>query len=288
MIEQQPSRTAFAAASHRAAHQVFEAGRVFSDPLALTILGLDEATVRRDMGDGAGRGMRLFIAARTRFAEEKLAEGMAQRGVSQLVVLGAGLDTFAYRSALAARLAMFEVDFSATQAWKQRRLRETGINPPANLRYAPVDFERDNLVDRLAEAGFDLARRSYFLWLGVVPYLTREAIMVTLAAVGALPGGAEIAFDYSNPVEDRALTAEQRAAQDALAARVAAAGEPFLSFFETADLHAELRARGFAAITDLGPRAVIADLVQSHAAPANPEALHAIPERGGRLLHAAT
>ena len=288
MIEQQPSRTAFAAATHRAAHQVFEAGRIFSDPLALTILGLDEATVRRDMGDGAGRRMRLFIAARTRFAEEKLAEGMAQRGVSQLVVLGAGLDTFAYRSALAARLAMFEVDFPATQAWKQRRLRETGINPAANLRYAPVDFERDNLVDRLAEAGFDPARRSYFLWLGVVPYLTREAIMATLAAVGALPGGAEIAFDYSNPVEDRALTAEQRAVRDALAARVAAAGEPFLSFFETAELHAELRARGFAAITDLGPRAVIADLVQPHAAPANPEAVRAIPERGGHLLHAAT
>lgn len=288
MIEQQPSRTAFAAASHRAAHQVFEAGRMFSDPLALRILGLDAETVKQEMADPARRGMRLFIAARTRFAEMKLAEAIEQRGVSQLVVLGAGLDTFAYRSPLAGRLAMFEVDFPATQAWKKRRLEEAGIVAPANLVYAPVNFETDDLVEQLKAAGFDPAKRSYFLWLGVVPYLTREAIMATLRAVGVLPGGAEIAFDYSNPMLDTDLNTEQRAARVALLARVASVGEPFLSFFETEDLHAELRRRGLVAITDLGPRAIIEELTLPFVPPANPIVLQNIPVRGGHLLHAAT
>ena len=288
MIEQQPSRTAFAAAGHRAAHQVFEDGKMFSDPLALRILGLDVDTVKREMSDPARRGMRLFIAARTRFAEMKLAEAISQRGVSQLVVLGAGLDTFAYRSPLASKLAMFEVDFPATQAWKRRRLDETGISAPGNLVYAPVDFERDDLVMQLQAAGFDPSRCSYFLWLGVVPYLTRGAIMATLGAVGGLPGGAEIAFDYSNPVRDDEMSDQQRAARDALMARVAAVGEPFLSFFETPDLHAELEARGLGAITDFGPREIVEVLTLPFVPPANPVALERIPARGGHLLHAAT
>lgn len=261
---------------------------MFSDPLALRILGLDADTVKREMADPARRGMRLFIAARTRFAEMKLAEAIAQRGVSQLVVLGAGLDTFAYRSPLADRLAMFEVDFPATQAWKKRRLQEAGITAPGNLVYAPVDFERDDLVAQLTAAGFDPARRSYFLWLGVVPYLTREAIMATLGAIGALPGGTEIAFDYSNPVLDGDLTPEQRAARDALKARVASVGEPFLSFFETDELHADLTARGLPAITDFGPREIIEILTLPFVPPASPVVLETIPRRGGHVLHAAS
>ena len=288
MIEQQPSRTAFAAAAYRAAHQVFEDGKVFSDPLAMRILGLDVETVRREMSDPAQRAMRLFIAARTRFAEMKLAEAIAQRGVSQLVVLGAGLDTFAYRSPLADKLAMFEVDFPATQAWKKRRLEETGITAPANLVYAPVNFETDDLVGQLKAAGFDPRRRSYFLWLGVVPYLTRAAVMATLAAVGRLEGGSEIAFDYSNPMQDAEMTEQQRAARDALRARVAAMGEPFLSFFETEDLHTELKVRGLGAITDFGTREIIEVLTLPFAPPAGPVDLQNIPKRGGHLVHAAT
>ncbi|MEQ1783456.1 MAG: SAM-dependent methyltransferase [Hyphomonadaceae bacterium] len=288
MIEQQPSRTAVAAAALRAAHQVLEGGKIFADPLAMQILGLDADTVRREISDPLRRGIRLFIAARTRFAETKLAEAIAQRGVSQLVVLGAGLDTFAYRSPLASKLTMFEVDFPATQAWKKRRLEETGITPPANLVYAPVNFETDDLVGQLEAAGFDPAKRSYFLWLGVVPYLTRKAIMATLGAVGALPGGTEIAFDYSNPILEGQMTEEERAARNAMVARVASVGEPFLSFFETAELHAELAARGLGAITDFGPGEIIEVLTLPFVPPANPLAAQNIPARGGHLLHAAT
>ena len=288
MIEQQPSRTAFAAAALRAAHQVLEDGKMFSDPLALQILGLDVETVRREQDDPSRRSLRLFIAARTRFAEMKLAEAIEQRGVSQLVVLGAGLDTFAYRSPLARKLSMFEVDFPATQAWKRRRLQETGIDVPSNLAYAPVNLETDDLVAQLKAAGFDATQRSYFLWLGVVPYLTREAIMVTLKAIGALQGGAEVVFDYPNPIDHTGLTEEWRAARDALRARVASVGEPLLSSFDTSDLHAEVTARGLGAITDFGPREIIEVLTLPFVPPANPVVLENIPARGGHLLHAAT
>ncbi|MEZ5939714.1 MAG: class I SAM-dependent methyltransferase [Hyphomonadaceae bacterium] len=288
MIEQQPSRTAFAAAAHRAVHQVLEKGKIFSDPMALRILDMTEADVRAHPPEASRRPMRLFIAARARFAEEKLAEGIERRGVTQLVVLGAGLDTFAYRSPLAAQLRIFEVDFPATQAWKKRRLEEAGIAAPDNLIYAPVDFEKDRLLDRLVEAGFDPQQRSFFLWLGVVPYLTREAILATLSVIGALPGGAEVAFDYSNPVDSRSLSPEALAAVEARQARVAAMGEPFLSFFEAEDLHADLEAVGLTGIDDLGPREIIGRLVAPHAAPANPAILNNIPERGGHMVHAMT
>jgi methyltransferase (TIGR00027 family) len=254
----------------------------------MQILGFDAETVRREMGDPARRAMRLFIAARARFAETKMAEAIAQRGVSQLVVLGAGLDTFAYRSPLASQLSIFEVDFPATQAWKKRRLQETGIAVPGNLVYAPVNFETDVLVEQLAAAGFDRERRSYFLWLGVVPYLTRVAIMATLAAVGGLPGGAEIAFDYSNPNREGEMNAEQQVAQEAFLARVASVGEPILSYFETSELHTELAASGLGAITDFGPRDIIEVLTLPFVPPANPVVLENIPARGGHVVHAAT
>src|SRR6478752_638977 len=183
MLEQEPSRTAWMAATHRAAHQVLERGLIFSDPLALRILGQDADTVARDaLAHPERRGMRAFIAARAQLAESALAAGVERRGVGQLVVLGAGLDTFAYRNPLADRLRVFEVDHPATQAWKRRRLDEAGIAAPDGVVYAPVDFEREALLDGLAAAGLDPARRTFFMWLGVVPYLTSEAVRATLTA----------------------------------------------------------------------------------------------------------
>jgi methyltransferase (TIGR00027 family) len=118
-----PSRTAWGAARHRAAHQLLEGGRVFSDPLAIRILGEDPEEVVREAAEPSRRAMRSFIAARTRFAEDALARAV-QGGVEQLVILGAGLDTFAYRSPFRERLRVFEVDYPATQEWKRQRLAE--------------------------------------------------------------------------------------------------------------------------------------------------------------------
>ena len=251
MLEGQPSRTALGAAGHRAAHQVLERGAIFADPLALRILGADaEAAIDEARREPLRRALRLFIAARTRFAEDALARALA-RGVRQLVVLGAGLDTTAYRASLPAGARAFEVDHPATQAWKRARLAEAAIAIPEALTFAPIDFERESLAGGLAAAGFDPARASFFTWLGVVPYLTDEAVFATLGFIAALPGGGEVVFDYANPPE-AVVDPARRAALEALAARVAAAGEVFRSYFDTAALAARLRGIGFVEIEDLG------------------------------------
>ena len=240
----QASRTALGAAGHRAAHQVLEQGRIFADPLALRILGADaDEAIGEAEREPRRRGLRLFIAVRTRFAEDALAAAIA-RGARQLVVLGAGLDTYAYRADAGAALRVFEVDHPATQAWKRERLASAGIAIPPTLTFAPVDFERESLAAGLAAAGLDPARRSFFTWLGVTPYLTEQAIFTTLGYIAALPGGAEVAFDYANPPE-AIDDPERRATHEELAARVAAAGEAFRCYLDTPTLHARLAALGF-------------------------------------------
>jgi methyltransferase (TIGR00027 family) len=263
---------------YRAAHQVLDRGRIFADPLALRILGMDaEAIARNAQEHPTERGLRLFIAARTRFAEDALATAVAH-GVRQLVVLGAGLDTFAYRTALGDRLRIFEVDHPATQAWKRERLAATAISLPSALTFAPVDFERETLADGLMGVGFDPARRTFFTWLGVTPYLTEEAVFSTLRFMASLPGGAHVVFDYSNP--PASISGKARAAHETLAARAAAVGEAFKSYFETDSLGAKLTALGFVEVEDLGSAQILARYL--------PEQAVSFPARGGHIVHAAT
>ncbi len=273
-----PSRTAYAAAAHRAAHQVLENGRIFSDPLALRILGEEaESVVREASGDPSRRRMRLFIAVRTRFAEDALAE-VIENGVRQLVILGAGLDTYAYRSRLSQSVRIFEVDHPATQAWKRQRLAEESIHVPATLTFAPIDFERETLWDGLAAAGFDRGEQTFFTWLGVVPYLTEQAVWSTLGFIAGLSGGAHVVFDYSDPPET--LSPEHRLEHDQRAAHVAALGEAWVNYLEAASLHAKLTALGFTEIEDLGPPQIASRYFPGRAgAPA---------ERGGHILRAST
>jgi len=257
MQEGQPSQTALGAAFHRAAHQVLEGGNIFLDPLATRILGADlEAAVSRAQNDPSLRKLRLFIAVRTRFAEDSLAASI-EGGARQVVVLGAGLDTYAYRASLPDGVRVFEVDHPATQAWKRQRLAEVGISIPPHLTYAPVDFERDSLADGLGGVGFDSAQRTFFTWLGVVAYLMPETVFSTLGFIARLPGGAQVVFDYGNPPDPIADDAETTAARERLAERVASVGEPFRCFFETGELHAKLKALGFTEIEDLGPELIL-------------------------------
>lgn len=274
----QPSRTARAAAAHRAVHQLLEKGRIFEDPLALCILGEDAgALIREAEQDAHSRTMRIFIAARTRFAEDELAAAAAH-GVRQLVVLGAGLDTYAYRGALRDSMRIFEVDHPATQAWKRQRLADADIPLPATLTFAPVDFERETLGEGLAAAGFDAAQRSFFTWLGVVPYLTEEAAFATLHYVGSPAGGAQVVFDYSNPPDS--LSPELRAVHDARAGRVAQIGEAWMTYFESDALAGRLEAAGFTGIEDLGPAQIVARYV--------PQRAGAVPDKGGHIVSART
>jgi len=279
MQEGQFSRTALGAAGHRAAHQILEGGLVFADPLALRILGPDAEEAIAEARENPGRrGLRLFVAVRSRFAEDVAGQAIA-RGVRQIVVLGAGLDTFAYRVEPAEGLRVFEVDHPATQAEKRRRLAAAGIAAPAHLTFAPCDFERAGLDESLGAAGFDARRPSFFLWLGVVPYLSQSAVFATLAFIGKLPGGGEVVFDYANPPETIADEAS-RQAHEILAARVAAAGEPLRTYFVTSELHENLRGLGFRRVEDLGPDEIAARFLPGRAVPSR--------KSGGHVVLAAT
>ncbi len=274
----QPSRTALAAAIHRAAHQVLEDGKVFPDPLAMRILGDDAGDLVREVRDDAfGRALRLFVVARSRITEDALAEAVS-RGTLQLVILGAGLDTYAYRAVHGQRLRVFEVDFPATQAWKRERLASAHIDLPANLVFAPVDFERQTLAQGLAAAGLERSVPSFFTWLGVVPYLTTEAFNATLTYIAQWPAEAQVVFDYANPPAQ--LSGVHRAEVEALAERVTAAGEPFRNYLDTDELHARLAAMGLRVIEDLGPKAIFGRF--------SPEHVPYVQERGGQILRATT
>jgi methyltransferase (TIGR00027 family) len=250
-----PSVTAQGAAMLRAAHQLLETPRIFDDSLALTIIGAEaEAALRADLGSFQTpyrRRQRANVAARSRHAEEALAKAR-RRGVRQYVILGAGLDTFAYRGvAEDGALCVFEVDHPATQAWKRQRLVERGIAATRRLTYVPIDFERQRLDEALRDAGLDMDEPVFVSWLGVTIYLMRDAVLQTLRSVAGLAPGSAIIFTYAQSPDT--LDPERRAMFDAAAERVAALGEPWRSFFEPAALAEELRAAGFAAVEDLGP-----------------------------------
>jgi methyltransferase (TIGR00027 family) len=248
--EGQPSHTARGAAAYRALHQSLEGGAIFSDPFAEVILD-EKARARRDeiAAKPSLRPMRLFIAARSRFSEDTLSACVA-RGVRQVVVLGAGLDTFALRNPHASQgVRVIEVDYPATQSWKRECFQQAGLAVPASLTFAPVDFERQSLAEGLAAAGFQADRPAFFQWLGVVPYLSRDAIGVTLDFIAGVPGSA-VVFDYAEPFAN--YPAERRENVMAVAAGAAARGEPWLSLFDPAEASDMLRGKGFGLVEDLG------------------------------------
>lgn len=253
MQDSQPSRTAQRVAMRRAAHQLLDEPRVFDDPLAVAIAD-GESERPPDAQQPFARALRAFLAARSRYAEDQLARAV-ERGVRQYVVLGAGLDTFAYRNPFqAAGLHVFEVDHPATQAWKRARLDESYIPVPSEVTFVPVDFERQSLDVQLEQAGFRSTVPAFFSWLGVTPYLTRPAFDATVQFIAGMPAGTGVAFDYA--VERSLLQPHQQIALDAMAARVARAGEPFQLFFHPSALANDLAGFGFSEIEDLNADAI--------------------------------
>ena len=256
MREDRPSSTAQRVAMRRAAHQFLDAPKVFDDPIALRIIGEKSALAlqadpRQSDATPLSSYLRAFVAVRSRYAEDELALAV-QRGVRQYVILGAGLDTFAYRNPYPeAVLRVFEVDHPATQAWKRARLEEIGITPPCNLTFAPVDFETQTLEEGLRGAGYDGDKRTFFSWLGVTEYLTSKVVMATLGFIASAPVGSGVVFDYM--ISPSLLTPPQRSRFDALAQRVASAGEPWQAFFDPEGLTRDLRVMGFCSVEDNGP-----------------------------------
>ncbi len=250
------SRTALSAAGMRAAHQALEGGAIFADPLAVRILGRDaEEAIAIAKERPERRPMRQFVAMRSRVAEDA-ARRAIDAGVRQILVLGAGLDTFAYRREPREGLRVFELDHPATQRDKRARLAAAGVAEPPHVVYVAHDFEHGDMAEALAAGGLNADRPTFVLWLGVTPYLTEEAVCATLGALARFPGGAEVVFDYANPshtIEE----ANVRNYRDVLAARVAESGEPFSCFLDTAALHEQARSLGFVEIEDLDRAALV-------------------------------
>lgn len=250
MIQGRPSRTALRVAMRRAAHQITDDPKVLDDPLAVQIVGREAASTLPAISDRfspAALYMRAFMAARARFAEDELALAVA-RGVTQFVILGAGLDTFAYRNPFR-NLRVFEVDHPATQEWKRQRLAAGNIAIPDSVTYAAVDFNTQTLADGLRAADFQSEQPAFFSWLGVTMYLATDTVLTTLRLVHAMSPQNGIVFDYTVPRSSLKFT--EKMIFDTIARRVAATGEPFQGFFDPADLTAKLQEIGYTHIEDL-------------------------------------
>ena len=256
MHEALPSKTALRVALRRAAHQLHDKQPlVFEDPLAVPILGPEfrEELNRTPSADKRpfSAALRAFMVSRARLAEDTLAVGVVQRNTRQYLVLGAGLDTFAYRNPYP-HVRVFEVDHPATQAWKLERLTAANIAVPPTAVHVPVDFEHQTLASQLLAAGFDPKLPTVTAWLGVVPYLTLEAFRDTTELLGSFAPGSAVVFDYSQPSE--ALSPVERLMLESLSSRVAQAGEPFRLFFTPEALETELKLAGLEVVEDLdGP-----------------------------------
>lgn len=245
--ERTASRTAVGVAMLRAAHQLLDGEpRVLDDTVILALLGPGTSGLIREQApryrEPWSMALRVHVLLRSRFAEERLAAAVG-RGVTQLVVLGAGLDTFAYRQpAWAQSLRIFEVDHPASQATKRERLEASRIAVPANVTFAPVDFENEALLDGLVRAGFDPETRTFVSCLGVFVYLTGEAIAALFAFIAALPAGSECVFTFGG-------RREGGSGGRSLADTVAALGEPWQSSMEVDEIVAVMERAGLPAPT---------------------------------------
>jgi methyltransferase (TIGR00027 family) len=244
-----PSRTAIGVARLRAAHQVLDGiPKVLEDSISLRLLGPDtETRIRADLArieSIRARMLRAHVVLRSRFAEDRLALGVA-RGISQCVILGAGLDTFAYRQpAWAAPLRIFEIDHAASQAEKRAMLAKAHIDIPSNVHFGAVDFEHEPLLEALQRCGVAPRAQTFFSWLGVSMYLHEPAIDAVLRTVAEFPAGSEIVFTFRNAAERSTAYAE----------RAAELGEPWVSSFAPETLERKLRDIGFGTIEFLDPQ----------------------------------
>jgi methyltransferase (TIGR00027 family) len=225
--------------------QVDPPPHVIEDEIGLRLLAPDDDWRRRpDMDPHATSGYRAAIVARARFIEDLVADQVGH-GVTQYVILGAGLDTFAQRRReIASRLRIFEVDQPGPQAWKRQRLIELGFGIPEWLRLVPVDFESgQSWREKLATAGFDARRPAVVSSTGVSLYLTRDANLATLRQIAALAPGSTLAMTFMLPLE--LVDSEERPQYEAVQKSARAAGTPFLSFFSPPEMLTLAREAGF-------------------------------------------
>jgi methyltransferase (TIGR00027 family) len=240
---QAASQTALGVAYLRAAHQMLDGDpKLLDDPVAITLLGRD-ASARIQTNIDAYRSpvaqsLRAHVVLRSRFAEDRLAEAVS-RGITQYILLGAGLDTFAFRQPpWAQSLRILEVDRVQTQLLKRQLMDAADLSPPPNVSYLSIDFERESLHESLLQQGVALEEPTFFSWLGETMYLQEPAIDAVLRLVAEFPGGSEIVLTFASPPEER--TADMN--------------EPMISFFTPAAMEIKLRRAGFSGIEFLSPK----------------------------------
>ena len=258
------SQSAIIAAFARAAHLIFDAEpKVLRDDYALRFSGMqDESTFitaykesyaeleqfSKESARAFSQSLRALAVLRQRYTEDELTNAL-DRGVSQFVILGAGLDSFAYRRRdLEDRLRVFEVDHPVTQEWKKTRLQALGIIPPPNLTFIPFDFEKQILNDALYAHGLRKDLPTFFSWLGVTQYLTETAVFQTLRQVVSATAGSEIVFEYVLtdallPTPEQIIVAMSREMPE----------EPWISQFDPVALTERLKDMGFTKVSDFGP-----------------------------------
>jgi methyltransferase (TIGR00027 family) len=252
------SQTARTAAAARAAHLIVDQPpAIFSDTLAMALLG-DEAdeyvAYHREHGSHVVlAGARGQVVCRSRLAEDSLAAAIG-RGIRQYVILGAGLDSFAYRSALSRSVRVFEVDHQATQHWKRRQLAAAKITVPEDVTFVAADFETGSLAADLIRGGLDPAVPAFVSWLGVTMYLTTQAIGRTFAELTQLAPGSEVIADYMLPAGMRDEAGNTYV--ELVGPLTAERGEPWLTFMSPKDMSDLLARHGLRPLRHVAQRDV--------------------------------
>lgn len=250
MNKDTPSWTAVGAAMLRAAHQIIDGdNKLLNDPVILKLIGNDAADHirerRNDFYIPGPLAMRTHIVLRSRYAEDCLQHAY-ENGVRQFIILGAGMDTFAYRQPeWAANIQIIEADHPASQANKLEHLSDAGIATPPNVSYIKVDLEQDDLAEAFKQSKLNFNEPVFVACLGVLIYLTKETIAKIFSFVGSLPAKSEVVFTASQKRTDgwSAMTAEL----------VAQSGEPWISYFNFEEMEKQLNDAGFTEVLYLPP-----------------------------------
>jgi methyltransferase (TIGR00027 family) len=235
----------------RAIHQLIDDDpKILSDPLAIAILGMNTEQIEAEcerLSSTRSKQARILPVMRSRYTEDELAASI-NRGVTQYVVLGAGLDTSPYRSGhVAEQLRTFEIDHPDTQRWKLECLQKAGIRTPQNLTHVAIDFERESLADGLQRNGFKLDQPAFFSWLGVMYYLHQESVLETFRYVAGTAPGGQIVLDFM--LDDASFDETKQISIQKASAYVASIGEPWLTRYSAEELAEILRNIGFSKVT---------------------------------------
>lgn len=205
MAKQRVGNTALGAATCRLIEQFQpENTRLFRDPVVKDLVGtlirvlMQSARTRAytlKQTDAIMSGIYGAQICRTRFIDEAVEQALS-RGIGQVVILGAGLDTRPYRLAEMERVKVFEVDLPSVQEVKKKRLHKLFHRLPGHVTFVPIDFDRESLETAFAGTAFDRSSQAVFVWEGVTQYLTEEAVRRTLAFIEASSPGSELFFTY--------------------------------------------------------------------------------------------